>query len=160
MLLAICSIISFVIGIQVGKSQAEKSSQTSSQASTDTTDDTGTATETQAVLATATSTDELSSWLADGGTGFLYVGRPTCSYCKEFVPLLNNVITNGGYDNVYYYNIDDAQTDDSTASTELLDQLNVQGTPTFIFVSEGVELERLDDTTSQTAIEQFMAKHK
>ncbi|MDR0955656.1 MAG: thioredoxin family protein, partial [Candidatus Nomurabacteria bacterium] len=93
-------------------------------------------------------------------SGFLYVGRPSCEHCQAFSPLLNKAIKNVKASDVYYYNIDDATAADQNAMNQILSQLNVTGTPTFMFMKDGQEHARLSDTTDESAIETFLKKYQ
>ncbi len=50
------------------------------------------------------SEDDIKS-LFDGGTGVIYFGFPTCPWCRNVVPVLNEAIGNTSIEHVYYYNI-------------------------------------------------------
>lgn len=108
---------------------------------------------------TAIGNNELRALIDEGETGFLYIGRPTCPHCKIFVPLLNNVTAQFS-DEVYYFNTDAARSEDSAAMSELLGVLNISSVPTFMWLENGVEVSRLDDTENEQAIADFMAQFR
>lgn len=51
------------------------------------------------------SEDEIRSLFEDKKTGVLYLGFPTCPWCRNMVPVLNEAGKYYGIDKIYYYNI-------------------------------------------------------
>lgn len=94
---------------------------------------------------------------ADKKSGFVYIGRPTCSSCKVFAPILTKVVKAEKYD-IFYYDTD-AANEDKELKAEALDKLNVTGVPTFMYIRDGVEVERLEDTRSEEALREFIEKY-
>ena len=57
------------------------------------------------------------------GTGIVYLGFPSCPWCKAYVPYLNEVAKTNGLEKIYYFNIlEDRKnnTDDYKKTVELL----------------------------------------
>lgn len=82
------------------------------------------------------------------GTGIIYLGFPTCTLCKEVVPVLNETAKEKGIKKIMYYNfknIRDNNTDEYKELAELLsdyikedDEGNKRiQAPTVIFVNKG-----------------------
>ncbi len=72
---------------------------------------------------------------ADGQEHILYIGRPTCYYCRQFSPVLKafNTLTGG---RVLYYNTD-ADGLDSQARKIFFESLGIPGTPTTLYIKNG-----------------------
>jgi predicted bacteriocin transport accessory protein len=152
----ITSLLIAVIVIMNVKPAAEtvKDSTTTSA----TTDETDSGAE-MAVLGTTYTTEQMTEFLDSGGCGFVYIGRPTCSWCQKFTPLLNAAIEKLALTGVIYYNTDEVAAAD--AST-MMDRINAEGTPTFIYFENGVEVARMTDSErqDQAAIEAFLTKYQ
>lgn len=71
----------------------------------------------------------------DGKEHILYIGRGTCSHCREFAPVLKefNQLMDGRLE---YYDID-GQDFDKEAYHFLFEQLGIPGTPTILRVDNG-----------------------
>lgn len=71
----------------------------------------------------------------DGGDHILYVGRPTCYYCRQNSPVLKdfNTLIDG---QLLYYNTDSDQLDRESRKI-LFDKLGIPGTPSFIRLKNG-----------------------
>lgn len=89
-----------------------------------------------------TSTIELASKLDAGEDFIVYIGRPTCSACVEFFPKVESAAKTLAL-TIPYYNVDDAATTDNDAKNEMLDRLQIEGTPTLIAIKDGEEAGRL-----------------
>ncbi|MFV0485450.1 MAG: thioredoxin family protein [Candidatus Saccharimonadales bacterium] len=108
-------------------------------------------------LFTAVENQDVVDFLEDGEIGFLYVGRPTCSVCQVFAPILTQVVKAEGY-KIYYYDTDVAN-DDKDLKAEVLDKISVTGVPTFMYIKDGVEVDRLIDTTNEESLREFIEKY-
>lgn len=106
---------------------------------------------------TAIDSQELLDFLADKKTGFVYLGRPTCPNCKVFVPTLAEV-TREDKLTVYYYDTDAANSN-KKLKDEVLEAVKVTGVPTFMYVKDGVEVERLGDEKDKVALRDFIQKY-
>lgn len=71
----------------------------------------------------------------DGGDHILYVGRPTCYYCRQNSPVLKdfNTLIDG---QLLYYNTDSNQLDRESRKI-LFDKLGIPGTPSVIRLKNG-----------------------
>ena len=71
----------------------------------------------------------------DGGDHILYVGRPTCYYCRQNSPVLKdfNTLIDG---KLLYYNTDSDQLDRESRKI-LFDKLGIPGTPSVIRLKNG-----------------------
>ena len=71
----------------------------------------------------------------DGQDHIIYVGRPTCYYCREFSPVLkefNQLIDN----HLEYYDSDGKDFDDQ-AKKFLFETVGIPGTPTILYLKNG-----------------------
>ena len=102
--------------------------------------------------------EELSGMLASGNSFFLFVGRPTCPYCMEFSPLLEEVIRENSL-LVYHYNTDDGQENGGDLYGEILTKLNVSGVPVMMRIENGERASELGDYTSTGAILNFLRSY-
>ncbi|MGL4624569.1 MAG: thioredoxin family protein [Culicoidibacterales bacterium] len=87
-------------------------------------------------------TSELATKLDNQEDFIVYIGRPTCSACVEFLPKVESAVTENGI-TISYYNVDDAAAEDDTAKNAMLDRLQIEGTPTLISIKGGEEAGRL-----------------
>lgn len=71
----------------------------------------------------------------DGGDHILYIGRPSCYYCRQNSPVLKdfNTLING---QLLYYNTDSDQLDRESRKV-LFDKLGIPGTPSVIRLKNG-----------------------
>lgn len=80
-------------------------------------------------------TDVYAMFTEDGKEHVIYVGRPTCYYCRQFSPALkefNTLIDN----RLEYYNTD-SQDFDEEAANFLFGTVGIPGTPTIIRLQNG-----------------------
>lgn len=80
-------------------------------------------------------TDVYAMFTEDGKEHVIYVGRPTCYYCRQFSPALKefNTLMNGRLE---YYNTD-SQDFDEEAADFLFGTVGIPGTPTIIRLQNG-----------------------
>ena len=80
-------------------------------------------------------TDVYAMFTEDGKEHVIYVGRPTCYYCRQFSPALKEF--NALMDNrLEYYNTD-SQDFDEEAANFLFGTIGIPGTPTIIRLQNG-----------------------
>lgn len=91
---------------------------------------------------------------------YLYIGRPTCRWCRKLLPSMAEVFVRRGVD-LYYLNSTDTATDETLAAFR--DRHGVKTVPTvFHFAGEGdplrleVDLE-LDENDLKTALDKELA---
>ncbi|MEF7658636.1 thioredoxin family protein [Bacillus thuringiensis] len=83
----------------------------------------------------------------DSAEFFIYVGRPTCPYCKVFQPNLEKAISDK-QNIVYYYNTDDHKTDE--LFQKVLDELDVKSVPTLLHMKNGQRVRILEYNEGDT----------
>ncbi|ATF25597.1 thioredoxin family protein [Brochothrix thermosphacta] len=68
--------------------------------------------------------------------GFVvYIGRPTCKYCRAFTPKLAKIAKDKKL-TVYYYDTDKARKSDDKSLTKLLNNLDVSSVPTLMVIKD------------------------
>ena len=88
-------------------------------------------------------TNDLKSLTKQEGTNIVYIGRPTCEYCIDFVPKLNKVVKETNLE-VNYYDTDKNRKD--LQMTELLTELNVETVPAVIVVKDKTVVKQINPT--------------
>ena len=88
-------------------------------------------------------TNDLKSLTKQEGTHIVYIGRPTCEYCIDFVPKLNKVVKETNLE-VNYYDTDKNRKD--LQMTELLTELNVETVPAVIVVKYKTVVKQINPT--------------
>lgn len=83
----------------------------------------------------------------DSAEFFIYVGRPTCPYCKVFQPNLEKAISDK-QNIVYYYNTDDHKTDE--LFQKVLDELDVKSVPALLHMKNGQRVRILEYNEGDT----------
>ncbi|WP_211747203.1 thioredoxin family protein [Paenibacillus sp. Marseille-Q4541] len=107
---------------------------------------------------TAVTNEELTEFL-EGQSGFLYVGRPTCPVCREFLPKLERASEDTGQ-LVYYYNTDEGRKQDEQEVMALMNQLEINSVPALLYIENGKETDRLTPgTMDQDSIVAFIQSH-
>lgn len=72
----------------------------------------------------------------NSGEGFyFYIGRPSCSYCREFSPILKEFSLQISQP-IYYYNMD-GEDWGPVIWQFLRDHIDFQGTPTLAYIKDG-----------------------
>lgn len=99
------------------------------------------------------------------GTGIVYLGFPECPWCQAYVPYLNEVAKEQGFNTIYYYNIKEDREKNTKAYQEVVSILdehldyNNEGkkrvfVPDVTFVQEG-EIVGHDNETSMISSEEM-----
>lgn len=88
-------------------------------------------------------TNDLKSLTKQEGTHIVYIGRPACEYCIDFVPKLNKVVKETNLE-VNYYDTDKNRKD--LQMTELLTELNVETVPAVIVVKDKTVVKQINPT--------------
>lgn len=96
-------------------------------------------------------------FIAEKKTGFLYAGRPTCPHCQVFAPILTGVVKEKGL-TVFYYDTDAANAN-AEKKKEALGVIGVTGVPSFMYIEDGVIVERLENVSSEAALLEFVGSH-
>lgn len=92
------------------------------------------------------------------GTGIVYLGFPECPWCQRYVVYLNNLAKEYNIEEIYYYNIKDARSNNTKEYQKIVEILkdllpyDDNGNkkvfvPTVVFVKNGKVI-ALDDETS------------
>lgn len=109
-------------------------------------------------LLTSLDSQSVIDFINNGKTGFIYVGRPTCPSCKQFAPILTQFVKEQGT-LIYYYDTDVAN-EDKPLKTETINLIEVTSVPTFLYIENGVIVDRLGNTNSKSALEAFISDHQ
>lgn len=72
---------------------------------------------------------------------FVYLFSPTCKYCQETTPILNEIAAEVGVD---YYQLNVLEFQDQWL------KYNIDGTPTLIYIKDGEPIDRIDAGISNT----------
>lgn len=88
------------------------------------------------------SAKEVGEKIRNEDSFYIYFGRESCEYCREFLPKLNYIVKEKKI-KVFYLNTQN--TDNDTKIRQIRDTLNVEYVPEFIYVSKkGKSIERYD----------------
>lgn len=107
---------------------------------------------------TPVTSQDVLDLIASAGTGFLYVGRPTCPNCTTFAPLLSAVVLENDF-TVLYYDTDVAKSNPDLKS-QALDAISVEGVPSFMYIENGEIIEKLTDRKTEDSIKAFFDKYQ
>lgn len=101
------------------------------------------------------SLDEFKEKIANKDTFALYIGNDSCTHCISYKPILEKVLED--YD-ITIYQIDNSKLTDDEYN-EFRTYINISGTPTIVFITNGEEettLNRINGEVSRdTTIERF-----
>lgn len=101
------------------------------------------------------SLDKFKEKMANKETFALYIGNDSCTHCISYRPILEKVLKD--YD-ITIYQIDNSKLTDEEYN-EFRAYINISGTPTIVFITEGKEettLNRINGEVSRdTTIERF-----
>lgn len=101
------------------------------------------------------SLDKFKEKMANKETFALYIGNDSCTHCISYRPILEKVLKD--YD-ITIYQIDNSKLTDEEYN-EFRAYINISGTPTIVFITEGEEettLNRINGEVSRdTTIERF-----
>lgn len=99
--------------------------------------------------------DEFKEKIANKDTFALYIGNEGCTHCISYRPILEKVLDD--YD-ITIYQLDNSKLTDEEYN-EFRTYINISGTPTIVFITEGEEettLNRINGEVSRDAtIERF-----
>ncbi|MGP6140326.1 MULTISPECIES: thioredoxin family protein [unclassified Jeotgalibaca] len=87
---------------------------------------------------------------------YLYFGRDTCSYCREFEPLMNEAIQETGT-KVYKYDTDKHKNDGDFQ--DILDANEVKTVPKLVRLEKGVVTDYVDHTHTQAQITALLTEN-
>lgn len=100
--------------------------------------------------------DELNKKINNKDTFILIVSQTGCSHCKTYKEIVNNIINK--YD-VDFYDINLTNLSDEETS-EFIKIVNSSGTPTTVFMFDGVEKTTLNRISGSSSEEKVVAKLK
>lgn len=92
----------------------------------------------------------------DEEVAYLYFGRDTCPYCREFEPLMNEAIQETGT-KVYKYDTDDHKNDGDFQ--DILDASEVKTVPKLVRLEKGVVTDYVDHTHTQAQITTLLTEN-
>lgn len=78
--------------------------------------------------------DDVGEMIGNGDTFILYVGRDTCPYCQQLVPVLQEVAQSKNIDTIYHVDTLDP------SNTAFLSRENITSTPITFIIKDGVVL--------------------
>ncbi len=106
--------------------------------------------------------DEFLTTYAGTEDTIVMVGRPTCSWCQKYKPLLEKIVAIHGID-IKYLNIDKF-TDDEKSAYLAIDTVSGGqggiGTPITLVVSDNSIKARIDGYKEQATVENFLKENK
>lgn len=82
--------------------------------------------------------DEFQSIIKESKDNVIMIGRPTCSYCVQTIPVLEQIASEKNID-IYYLNIDNITAEEYASLGETFDELKSFGTP-FILITNNNRL--------------------
>ena len=100
--------------------------------------------------------DELKKKIENKDTFALYVGNEDCSHCVAYKPILQSVLDE--YD-ISIYHLDNSKLSEDEAS-EMLKYINISGTPTIAFLTNGEEESTLDRIVGELSKEETIEKFR
>ncbi|MBO0431059.1 thioredoxin family protein [Enterococcus sp. DIV0660C] len=100
--------------------------------------------------------NQIQKLIDNTDTGYIYIGRPTCEECQEFLPKLRSVLIKKRQ-KVFYYNTDNARKENQDKLVKELNNLNVKIVPTILYMKKGKIDEKLEGSTNKSEIEKFLA---
>lgn len=75
---------------------------------------------------------------------FLYIGRESCPFCREFVPMLNEFLLKSDKDHEVYY-LDTESDSEKTAIQEFYQKFSIDGVPTLFYIRKDGSYEVLNE---------------
>ena len=86
---------------------------------------------------------------------FVYIGRPTCQYCREIEPILQETLEDLEM-TMYYFQTAKARYDDEEKMLALLAPLNIDGIPIIVHLVNGRVVDYLIGVHTQAEIIAFI----
>lgn len=102
------------------------------------------------------SLDEFKEKIANKETFAVYVGNEGCSHCVSYRPILEKVLED--YD-ITIYHIDNSKLD-SNQYAEFRTYINISGTPTIAFITDGEEETTLNRITGEASKDATIERFK
>ena len=92
-----------------------------------------------------------------GEGNFVYIGSPSCPVCNEFRPTVETVLRSLDA-RLLYFETDAAGAENRDRMIDILGQINITGTPTIIYIENGVVIETINRVGSND-LTAFFARH-
>ncbi|WP_002144581.1 thioredoxin family protein [Bacillus cereus] len=105
------------------------------------------------------SNQELVQLLKSKENFSLYIGRPTCPQCKELEPILKDLLKESDKE-IYYYNVDDARTENEAEMKRLIKSLGVTVVPTIEYIENGNVVDKIVGLQKKQEIKNFLKKYE
>lgn len=102
------------------------------------------------------SANEFLTKIENKETFALYIGNDNCTYCNQYKPTLEDVLND--YD-ISIYHLDNSKLT-SENYNKINPIINVQSTPTIVFIKDGEEKSTLDRIVGQVSYEKTVNKFK
>lgn len=102
------------------------------------------------------SLDEFKEKIANKETFAIYIGNKGCSHCVSYRPILEKVLED--YD-ITIYHIDNSKLD-SNQYAEFRTYINISGTPTVAFITDGEEETTLNRITGEVSRDATIERFK
>jgi len=100
---------------------------------------------------------------ADGEAGiFVYIGRPTCQYCREFEPILEATLQELEMPMYYFQTAKaryDAEAGGEARMLELLAPLEIEGIPIVVYLVNGQVVDYIIGVHQQAEIIAFLGEN-
>jgi len=90
---------------------------------------------------------------------FVYIGSPTCPACEDFYPIVQ-LFLNGENRELYYFDTDSAFLENPDKLIDLMESLNVTGTPTIIYLNEGEVQSQFEGSLTLEGVRFFFASRE
>lgn len=88
------------------------------------------------------------------GDYYIFIGRPTCPYCRKFSPVVNKLSKNN---KIYYFNTDANQTTEKLKKI-VKQQLKIQTVPYITYVHDGKVAKGISDSSASIERVESLAK--
>ncbi|EGP4988198.1 TPA: thioredoxin family protein [Enterococcus faecium] len=103
-----------------------------------------------------TNNEQIQKLIDNKGSGYVYVGRPSCEECQKFLPNLKSVL-NSRKETILYYDTDKARKEDQDKLVEELNNLDIKVVPAILYVEKGKVSKKQEGTISKSQIEKFLS---
>lgn len=100
--------------------------------------------------------DQFKEKMANKETFSLYIGNENCSHCVAYLPTLKSVLKE--YD-ITIYHLDNSKLNDKEYS-EFKKYINITGTPTIVFITDGNEETTLNRIVGENSKEDTIERFK
>ena len=96
----------------------------------------------------------LAELTASSKEAFVYIGSPTCPACEEFYPIVLRFLNDENRE-LYYFDTDSAFLENPDKLIDLMESLNVTGTPTIIYLNGGEVQSQFEGSLTLESIRLF-----